>query len=67
LGDLFFVSASTYNRVASWHGVALANADDERSVLWQGFDDRELNKKLLIKNGGSIKRVVLDLIAGKTE
>jgi len=33
--------------------------------LWQGFPDKELNKKLLRKNGGSIKRVVLDLIAGK--
>lgn len=30
----------------------------------QGFSDRQLNKKLLIKNGGSIKRVVLALIAG---
>ncbi|KAI3868891.1 hypothetical protein MKX03_036420 [Papaver bracteatum] len=33
-----------------------------------GFPDRETNKMLLIKNGGSIKRVVMDLVAGeKTE
>lgn len=36
---------------------------DMKSWL-QGFSDRQLNKKLLIKNGGSIKRVVLALIAG---
>lgn len=29
----------------------------------QGFSDAETNRKLLIKNGGSIKRVVLDLIS----
>jgi len=31
---------------------------------WQGFEDKVLNKKLLIKNGGNINQVVLDLIAG---
>ncbi|XP_008777228.1 protein JOKA2-like [Phoenix dactylifera] len=30
-----------------------------------GFSDNDINKKLLIKNGGSIKRVVLDLISGE--
>nr|XP_010929908.2 LOW QUALITY PROTEIN: protein NBR1 homolog [Elaeis guineensis] len=30
-----------------------------------GFSDNETNKKLLIKNGGSIKRVMSDLIAGE--
>lgn len=31
----------------------------------QGFYDTEMNKKLLKKNNGSIKRVVMDLIAGE--
>ncbi|KAK4362521.1 hypothetical protein RND71_017762 [Anisodus tanguticus] len=30
-----------------------------------GFSDRKMNKKLLEKNSGSIKRVVMDLIAGE--
>jgi next-to-BRCA1 protein 1 len=30
---------------------------------FQGFDDTEMNKELLAKNGGSIKRAVMDLIA----
>lgn len=30
-----------------------------------GFCDKEMNKKLLEKNNGSIKRVVMDLIAGE--
>lgn len=30
-----------------------------------GFADKEMNKRLLKKNNGSIKRVVLDLIAGE--
>lgn len=32
-----------------------------------GFNDTEVNKKLLEKNNGSIKRVVMDLIAGETK
>jgi len=31
----------------------------------QGFLDKEMNKKLLRKNNGSIKRVVMDLIQGE--
>ncbi|PKA62045.1 hypothetical protein AXF42_Ash018270 [Apostasia shenzhenica] len=34
------------------------------SLSLSGFGDRVLNRKLLEKNGGSIKRAVLDLIAG---
>ncbi|KAK4370808.1 hypothetical protein RND71_010283 [Anisodus tanguticus] len=30
-----------------------------------GFRNKEMNKKLLKKNNGSIKRVVMDLIAGE--
>ncbi|XP_015170055.1 protein NBR1 homolog [Solanum tuberosum] len=30
-----------------------------------GFCDKEMNKKLLKKNSGSIKRIVMDLIAGE--
>lgn len=33
--------------------------------LMQGFNDTETNKILLKKNNGSIKRVVMDLIAGE--
>lgn len=33
-------------------------------VCVQGFCDAEMNKKLLVKNNGSIKRVVMDLING---
>lgn len=33
--------------------------------LMQGFHDTEVNKMLLKKNNGSIKRVVMDLIAGE--
>lgn len=33
----------------------------------QGFHNTEMNKKLLTKNNGSIKRVVMDLIAGEEE
>lgn len=32
----------------------------------QGFHDRQMNKMLLKKNNGSIKRVVMDLITGET-
>lgn len=31
----------------------------------QGFHNKEINKTLLKKNNGSIKRVVMDLIAGE--
>lgn len=37
---------------------------DELWVL-QGFCDDETNKRLLKKNNGSIKRVVMDLLAGE--
>lgn len=33
--------------------------------FWQGFCDAETNKKLLAKNNGSIKRVVMDLVNGE--
>lgn len=33
--------------------------------MMQGFQDTEMNKKLLKKNNGSIKRVVMDLITGE--
>ncbi|GAB2213309.1 hypothetical protein Drorol1_Dr00021333 [Drosera rotundifolia] len=32
-----------------------------------GFHDKLTNKRLLVKNNGSIKRVVIDLIAGEYE
>ena len=35
-------------------------------VVWlQGFYDAEMNKKLLKKNNGSIKGVVMDLLTGE--
>jgi hypothetical protein len=32
-------------------------------VQFQGFSDEELNRRLLVEYGGSIKKVVLDLVA----
>lgn len=32
---------------------------------WQGFCDQEKNRKLLKKNNGSVKRVVMDLLGGE--
>jgi hypothetical protein len=34
-------------------------------VLMQGFRDTETNRRLLMKNDGSIKRVVMDLLNGE--
>lgn len=34
-------------------------------VCVQGFRDKEMNKRLLEKNNGSLKRVVMDLINGE--
>ena len=35
------------------------------AVWLQGFCDTEMNKKLLKKNNGSIKGVVMDLLSGE--
>lgn len=32
---------------------------------WQGFCDKEKNEKLLKKNNGSVKRVVMDLLGSE--
>jgi len=43
--------------VVSTNGIHFAELEE------MGFDDTEMNKELLAKNGGSIKRAVMDLIA----
>jgi next-to-BRCA1 protein 1 len=34
-------------------------------LLMQGFSDKEMNKKLLKKNNGSIRGVVMDILTGE--
>lgn len=40
-------------------------AFDHFILSLQGFHNKEMNKELLKKNNGSIKRVVMDLITGE--
>ncbi|CAN4099270.1 unnamed protein product [Withania somnifera] len=53
--------------IFSWR-MALPSGEKFGQSVWvliQGFCNKEMNKKLLKKNNGSIKRVVMDLIAGE--
>ncbi|RRT70762.1 hypothetical protein B296_00027899 [Ensete ventricosum] len=50
---------------AEWEPLLEELHDMVGFLTFSGFSDRITNKKLLTKYGGSIKRVVLDLIAGE--
>jgi hypothetical protein len=37
------------------------------NLCWQGFHNSEMNRTLLVKNEGSVKRVVLDLLSAEKD
>ena len=56
--------ASALLEAATCDLVQLSEWDEMLSDLEEmGFDDRELNTRLIMKNNGSVKRTVKDLVA----
>ena len=61
---LRYMFLSIYSTICSLFSRSYLIAEDF-VYEWQGFCDKEMNKKLLKKNVGSIKRAVMDLITGE--
>merc|ERR1712224_264102 len=56
-GDDIDACATDLAKASEWDGLL----DD---LIEMGFDDRERNKVLMLKNNGNIKRTVKDLVEG---
>merc|ERR1719408_104284 len=66
LKNMGFVDETMIEAVVGKHGADLAAASEWASLLddlaEMGFQDRDLNKTLMLKHNGNIKRTVKDLV-----